>query len=258
MKKEREYKVTIYNDRIKVQYNIKDVFKTTKIKRKVLPTKKKNDEHPFMTKLKYTKTLKRYRNKLYDLDIIAEKSVFITLTTNNSFVWNELKLKLQAFILCIKRNFGKIFYIRAIESQNKGIHFHIHLIIMFENSIPNDFNKLWIEKHWKQGFIDFKKVKEPYGIIDYFTTFKSENINPDDDNYTKIPEFVQIITYSADFPKAEKKEIITNETEMTEIIDNFKDTNEKAFVYSEGHKYVDKNTGELGYCLDRQYIHIKK
>ena len=41
----------------------------------------------------------------------------------------------------VKRNFGKIYFIRAFESFEKETHFHIHLIIMFENKKPINFTK---------------------------------------------------------------------------------------------------------------------
>ena len=261
--KEREYKVTLFRDRMKIQYNIKNVFKSAKVKNRVLPTKKRDKENPYMTTQQYTKTLKKFKNKLYDLDIQANKSVYITLTTSSISLWNDLKSRFQALILCLKRNFGKIYYIRAIESHDKDNHFHIHMIVMFENEIPTNLNKEWIEKHWKQGFVDYKNVSEPYGIIDYMTTFKSENINPTNDKYTKLPQFVQVISHSVDFPKSEKKEIITTKNEMSEIVDSFKEycfeeTGKQAYVYSDGHKYIDKDTGEIIYCLDRQYLHKPK
>lgn len=81
--KEREYKVTLFKDRMKIQYNIKNVFKSAKIKNRILPTKKRDKENPYMTTQQYTKTLKKFKNKLYDLDIQANKSVYITLTTSS-------------------------------------------------------------------------------------------------------------------------------------------------------------------------------
>ena len=258
--KERECKVALYNDRVTVQLNVNNALTLANVKNRVLPTKKRDAEFPYMTKIQYRKAIKKDRNKLYDLDIQAYKSIYITLTTSAACSWNDMVRKFQNFILCLKRHFGKVYYIRAIETHEKGKRFHIHTIIMFENGIPTEINKKWIKKHWKQKVVDYQKVIEPYGIIEYMTIFKDNNINPKNGKYTKLPQFVQVISHSEDFPESEKKEMITTKTEMTKIVDSFNEyclneTGNKAYVFTDGHMYRDKNTGEIKYSLDRLYLH---
>ncbi len=163
-------------------------------------------------------------------------------------------------MLCIKRNFGKCFYIRAIESFEDNIHFHIHLILMFKNEIPKNFTKTWVKKSWKQGFIDFQIATEPYGVIDYITQPKTENINPDNPTYTKLPQFVQIISNSKDFPISNKHEITTNKQGVCDILDkankdSIKETGNNLYCFSDKHKFIDRNTGEIITCIDKQYFH---
>ena len=258
--KEKKYKVTIYNnDRLIVQRNY-DHFKGAKVKNRVLPTKTRNKENPFITTKNYQKALKQFRNKLYTFDLVPSKCVFLTLTTTNNMLWPDLKSKFQSFILSIKRNFGKCFYIRAIESHNKDQHFHIHLTIMFENTIPKNFTRAWVNKHWNIGFIDFQYAYDTTGIIDYLTMFKGENRNNEDSTYTKLPQFVQIISYSKNFPIADKQEITTDKQGVCKIIqkannDSIKETGQDLYNFSDKHKFIDQNTGEIITCIDKQYYH---
>ena len=257
------YKITIYNnDRIQVQKNINH-FKSRNIKNRVLPTKTRNKDNPYIPTIKYLKTLKENQKKLYAFDIDPTKSVYLTLTTKNIMLWNELKAELHRFLICVKRTFGKNYYIRAIESFENDTHYHTHLIIMFENGIPKNFTELWIKKHWKLGRIDLQTDIEPYGLVDYFTEPKKENINPNNPTYTKLPQFVQIISHSKDFPKSNKHEIITNIDGVNEFIDQTKrtikqETGQDLYCFTYDHKYIDKETGEIITCIDRQFYHKQK
>lgn len=68
------------NNRILIQKNY-NYFFGAKIKNRVLPTKKRNLDNPFITTKKYINILKRNRKKLYGLDIDPNKCVYLTLTT---------------------------------------------------------------------------------------------------------------------------------------------------------------------------------
>ena len=165
----------------------------------------------------------------------------------------------KVFMLCIKRHFGQYHYIRALESHSNGIHYHVHLIIMFANKLPNNFNYSWVQKHWKHGFFDFKQVTEPYGIIDYITQPKKENINPDNPRFTKLPQFVQIISTSSNFPIANKQEIITTKQGASNFIEQINQSyaqqyGQNLYCYSDKHQYINK-TGKLVTCTDNRYFH---
>lgn len=92
-----------------------------------------------MTTKQYKAQLKQGRKKCINLQLIANKCIFLTLTTMELFCWEQIKVKFDSFIRCVKRNFGKIYFIRTFESFEKSAHLHIHLIIMFDKERPDNF-----------------------------------------------------------------------------------------------------------------------
>lgn len=257
----KQYKITTYdNTRARVQINTYNPYEHRTILNIIPPLKVRNFKYPYLTRKQYIKQLKKNKKKLTELKLDANKCCFLTLTTKQLFYWEQIKVKFDSFMRSIKRNFDKTYYIRAIESHENETHFHIHLILMFKNGIPKNFNQLWVKNHWKHGFNDFQKVIEPYGIIDYITNFKEENLNPKNNNYTKFPQFIKVVTRSNDFPLSNKIEIITDYNGLCEHINNLntkckQETGQDLFCYNDGHYFVDEETGEYDYCLDNQYYH---
>ena len=260
-KEERDYKVTIYdNERLRVQYNTYNPFENRTILNFVQPPKIRNYKWPYMTTKQYARQLKQGKKKCANLKLQADKCVFLTLTTKELFCWEQIKVKFNSFIRSVKRNFGKIYFVRAFESFEKEIHYHIHLIIMFENEKPINFTEQWVQDHWKHGFSDFQYVIEPYGILDYITNYKKSNIHLEANHFTKFPQFVKIVTRSLDFPKSNTVIVNTNENGVKDLLKHYnrkckKQTGQDLFCYNDGHYYIDYDTGEYAYCLDNQYYH---
>lgn len=266
-------KVTKYkNDTLSVQYNTFNKFKINenesvniksniKTKTRTPNIKPKRDfESEFMTTKQYKRTLRRKRRELEQLDFNSTNSIFLTLTTYKPFTWVELNTKVNSFFRSLRRNFADIHYIRTFESFESDSYFHIHIILIFKDSIPFKFNKQWVLKHWTSGIFRYENVYNIYGLYDYFTTFKVGNINPKHPNYTKYPKCVQIITFSQSIPKLDKNILETNKTDLDAIKESYR--NEFVKKYNRmpqcsitGHKYIDYNTGEIKYCLDREYWH---
>lgn len=259
MNRDKKCKVTIYDEeRVKIQFNNFNPFKNRDSW--VMPTKIKNIEYPYMTKKQYIKQLKQARKKCANLKLNPNKCVFLTLTTQELFEWADIKVKFDSFIRCAKRTFGKLYYIRVFESSKNETHLHIHLIIMFESEKPKDFNEQWVINHWKYGIIDFQRVVEPYGILDYITNYKTNNISNQNSYYTKFPQFVKILTRSLDFPQAHSITIDTTIKGAYELLEHYNNKNKNKngndlFCYNDGHYYIDYETGEYNYCLDNQYYH---
>ncbi len=117
-----------------------------------------------------------------------------------------------------------------------------------------------MRKHWTSGFFWYEKVYYIYGLYEYFTSYKQGNINTDNPDYTKDPQWIQIITFSRGIPKLNKDILEATKNDLTKIKDDLrKDFIEKygrepQCSYT-GHKYIDYQTGEIKYCLDREYWH---
>lgn len=257
---ERTYRVTIFDDeRLRVQYNTYNPFENRTVVNYLPPVKIRNEKYPYMTTKQYAKQLRQWRKKCSKLKLTADKCVFLTLTTQNIYSWEVIKIKFNSFIRSIKRNFGKIYFIRAFESFENEAHYHIHLIIMFENEKPKNFTKQWVNKHWKHGITDFKHTIEPYGILDYITNYKLNNVYYEG-KYTKFPQFVNIITKSRDFPESKATIIETDAIGVEKLLSHYNEkckneTGQDLYCYNDGHYYIDFDTGEYNYCLDNQYFH---
>lgn len=78
--------------------------------------------------------------------------------------------KFQFFINSLKRIYDKkIGFIRAVEVCKKSKLFHIHLILVFNDRVPQ-ISKSELEKLWKLGVVSLKnKVNNIYGLIEYIT-----------------------------------------------------------------------------------------
>lgn len=261
----KTFKVTTYKDEHKVKVEYHTNYKPFKYKSS--PTrhtslKVKNKEYPFMTLTQYIKTLNRKRVELNNLCLKDENCLALTLTTKFCNTWQELNLMFQVFINNVKRNFANAKYIRAFEPHEKGNHFHIHLLLIFENAIPTQMNELWVSKHWKHGRIDFKTTWDTNGFIDYITCADNRNvINPLDTDivYTKFPQWVKVISCSQNIPKSCIDNVkYVDEIELKQLRQEFIDNHpldHKPFLKKCKHKYIDKSTGEIVECIDREFWH---
>lgn len=253
------YKLKIYDDnRIMVQYNNINTFNNAHYFNPI--RRSLNDYYPYMSTKDYVRTIRRKRKELFELNIDKNHCIFLSLTTEKSWAFDRVIDMLKIFIRAIRRTFSDIQYIRAIESYTRGVHFHIHLLIIFNNNIPKAFNSSWVNKHWEYGITDFQKVFDPYGFIDYITLYKDENINHSRKRFTKFPKNAKIISSSRNIPKSQFEERIVDEEELEKIFNhynnkNIESNNRELFVFKDGHYYVDDKNGPNNYCLDKEYWH---
>ncbi len=125
--------------------------------------------------------------------------------------------------------------------------------------MPQKFNEDWTKKHWK-GIVDFQDVVDPYALTEYFTLFKEQNIQQKNKYFTKYPEYVKFITNSRNLPKSYQKELEIDKKDLPKFYkifeDNFKSKyNKEPYCFSDGHYYIDPDTGEYIYCLDKEFFH---
>lgn len=261
----KRIKVTTYKNENKVKVEYHTNYQPYKYKSKLINRtipKVKNQKYPFMTLAQYIKTLNRKRIELNDLFLKEENCTSLTLTTKNCYTWQELNSMFLVFMRTIKRNFPNTKYIRAFEPHEKSYYFHIHLLLVFENKVPKQFNKKWVSKHWEYGRIDFKHTWDTCGFIDYITCAEKRNvINPlnTDIVYTKFPQWVKVISSSRDMPKSciENVKYVT-ETELKQLRQEFINNHpidHKPFLKKCRHKFINKETGEIIDCLDREFWH---
>lgn len=261
----KNIKITTYKNENKVKVEYHANYQPYKYKSKIkncTMSKIKNIEYPFMTLAQYIKTLNRKRIELNDLFLKEENCISLTLTSQNCCTWKKLNSMFSVFMRTIKRNFANTKYIRAFEPHEKSNRFHVHLLLIFENTVPTTMNELWVSKHWKHGRIDFKPTWDTNGFIDYITCAKNKNvINPvnADIVYTKFPQWVKVISCSQNIPKScvDSVKYVT-ETKLKQLRQEFINNHpidHKPFLKKCRHKFINKETGEIIDCLDREFWH---
>ena len=88
-----------------------------------------------MTKAAFKKTLNRYFERLYELDLDDEKCLYVTLTISNAKYnsYNLICSRFKYFVNLVKDKVQDDYVgvIRFVEMQAKGF-FHIHCILVFK------------------------------------------------------------------------------------------------------------------------------
>ena len=221
----------------------------------------RNIENPYMTIKQYKSTLRRKQKELYNYDINPNKCLFITLTTKNKYDWVTIKNKFRIFMRSITRKYKDTKYIRGIELfSSDEPHYHIHLLLIFSDSIPKDLNKKWLNKYWKDKLL-IKPVDDYYAFVDYITLF-DENAIKDKLNpiYTKFPQYVKIITNSTGLPKDNIKQYEHNQQGIENLYKDFNTWNNKnhgkdCFVNTRKHSFINEKTGEVYQIIDNEFWH---
>lgn len=251
-----KYKVTFYKNenKIKVDYHEFNKFKN-RVKPYVSVNRVLSKETWAMTLYQYLATLKRKRKLLHELYLPKDQCVFLTLTTEYPMLYDEIHSLFRLFMRNVNRYFPHTKYIRAIELFEKGIYFHLHILLIFENKVPDKMDEEWIAKHWKHGEFDFQRTCDPYGVIDYITQVKKEKTMIENSNRnTKFPKWIKLITCSQNIPKSPVEGVVyLNKEELDKLRKQFKQTN--SFVYVDKHFYIDTQTGEYKECIDHEYWH---
>jgi len=232
-----------------------------------MPIKKiRNLENPYMTIRQYKSTLRRKQKELYNYDIDPSKCLYLTLTTPTAYDWVSLNKKFKCFIRTIDRNFKNTKYIRGIELfESAEPYFHIHLLLIFNESIPTKLTAKWISKYWN-GITKLKTLDDYYSFVDYITLFDTNAIKDKDTKpknelvYTKFPQWVKIISNSRNLPQIKKFQYEDDQQGINKLYEEFnkkhiEQYNKECFRNINKHYYIDMKTGEYCEVIDKEYLH---
>lgn len=149
----------------------------------------------------------------------------------------------------IKRVYGKeVDYIRAIEIHKISKKFHIHLVLIFKE-LPQ-IKKSDIQKFWKHGNIDIKKVYDIRGLLSYLTLFKS-CIRQKDSNLLYFPKGAKIIASTVKC-EYEERELTISQKEYDWLEECGKDK----CIRRNGHFYNEN--GQRMFCEHARYYEMGK
>lgn len=253
---EKKYQVKIYdNERIIVSMHSYNPFKS---RTEWNGHKRSKNYNEYMSKKDYFKTIRRWSEKIWKLNIDSNKCKFITLTLKEDMSWEVLLNKFTSFMYSIRRNFGNnTQYIRAVELQENSKRFHIHLVLVFEDNPPNISIK-WIEDHWPYGYIHRENVNDVYGLMQYLTLFDTNALQSKSQGATHFPKNAKILSTSIK-PSTAERIIEINESEykyLRSYYDRLYYAEDGKYIKEDGHIYNDN--GETKYCLDKVYIQASK
>lgn len=239
----------IDDERIIIKNNYHNPFKS----RQVWNGKHKSN-NDLMTIKNYKKTIRRWQDKIYELNIDYSKCVFITLKFDDIITWDNIIIKFNCFLRDIRRKFKQVLqYLRAIEVHKYTKMFHIHLILMFEDK-PNNVKD--IEKFWHCGdFHIVEEIYDIYGLLEYLTLFKNGCYK--DNTFTYFPNNAKII--SSNFKTSQNIRNIEISQEHFEFIKHFYITKEsKNKMRVSKHTYYDYLTDKKVDVIDRYYFKSTK
>ena len=195
-----------------------------------------------MTKVALKRTLNRYFERLFELDINNNNCLFVTLTisSQNDNKYQRVSGLFKRFIGGI-RGLAKNSYIgtfRSIELQRNGF-FHIHCVLIFDKE-NNVLSSSDIESLWKWGLIEVKAVKDRFGLFDYFTNIKHDLENGKDEIFTKYPKGARIIYISPNLPKCS-----TNNSAVPQELSN------DCEAHIKSHQFYDSNSNKMRTKIDK-------
>ena len=218
----------------------------------------------YMPAKDYVKLLKSAHKKFWDRQFPQNKSVFITLTTRDCLPYHRLNNEFRRFLVYVKRSFGKAEYLRAIERHAKADHFHIHAILQF-NGLPKTLTSKTVERLWGLGGCKVQKVYDIYGVIQYVTKYKKQNLLKEYSYFSCFPKGAKVISSSQHFGvpyKSNEYRDIKITSEHLAFLLNYhlkaSDSENGKFVRLDGHNYFNKSNCEIEYCLDRVFIRTTK
>lgn len=197
----------------------------------------------------YRATLERKREFFHRCEFEHTKCKFMTLNTQGEISIEELNYTLKKFLGKLEYEYGKFEYVRALECYEKGINrYHYHLILVYDKPCPK-IDLKWLKKHWVLGNVNIKNLifKKEYGVLNYITTFKKNNIQDNNKQLTKFPKGCKIITCSNGL----KEQIIDDSYEaLREFLSNILKIADLFGVdyYLKKHFYQGKE------CIDKAYF----
>lgn len=130
------------------------------------------------------KTMKLGRDIINANVVDPKMAKFITLTyADNMTDEKRLKRDTEFFIRKLKRRFGAIEYITAIEPQERGA-WHYHMIVIFPEKPPFIPNTL-ISDLWGYGFTSTQKIDDVDNVGAYLTAYLTDvALTPDTTHLT--------------------------------------------------------------------------
>lgn len=216
---------------------------------------KNKKQNKYMSIENYKKTIRRWRDKIYEFSIENEKCVELTLKFNKPIQWEQVIRKFNIFLKNIRKMFNqKIDYIRAIEVHKISKIFHIHLILIFNKYRP-ELSAESLQQIWKFGdiFID-ENVFDIYGFVEYLTLFKNGCYQ--NDVFTYFPDNAKII--SSNLKPSKNIRIITISDEHCDFVNNYYKTNSSKDIHCTGHCFYDAEKNKKCYVADKYYIKSSK
>lgn len=208
------------------------------------PPVKRNEP---MTKAAFRKTLNRYFERLYELDLEDEKCRFVTLTISKTKYnsYDKICGRFKHFIYWVREKVKDSYVgvVRFIEIQEKGF-FHIHCILVFDSE---DIKLTWRDLYqmWGWGFVKVKPVNERFGLIDYLTNQKHSVSQGNGDIFTRYPKGARIIYISPNLPKARNEHVSISSDDYTALLKNAQ------CVHAKVHKYIERGTKKVRTKIDR-------
>lgn len=218
----------------------------------------------YMSYKDYKRLLNYTHRKLWERDFDQSKCVFITLTLDKDLDYSTLLKEFHRFYVYVKRKFGKLEYIRAIELQEKNLRYHIHLVIQFQE-YPTLINKSIIENLWGLGICDFQPVTKIRGVLQYLTIIKDHHIQKENPHFTYFLRGSKLISTSQNFgvqidSDSYRDDYVTAD-HLKFILDYHFDKffdNKGEFVRVDEHQFYNLNKGEMDNCMDRVFIRTTK
>ncbi len=206
-----------------------------------------------MTKAAYRRTLNRNFEKLIELDVFNERSLFLTLTIREEQYNTYEKICDRFKVFTNKVRFNKAVgnsyagAVRFIEVQEKGF-FHIHAILVFNTA---DIRLTWKDLHrmWGWGFVKVKKVYDFSGLIDYLTNYKQGSESVFNGSFTRYPKGAKIIYISPNLPKAISENIPITAQECAALVQD-----ENTVGHIKIHKYYDSACRRVQLAVDKMVL----
>ncbi len=204
-----------------------------------------------MTTEALKRTLNRYFERVFELDLDDEKCRFVSLTISkekhNSY--SKICERFKHFIGEVREK-TKNHYIgtvRFIELQKNGS-FHIHCILVFDCKGINLSDET-LQKMWGWGFVEDKAIYDRFGLLDYLTNIKHSLGNKDNSKFTLYPKGARIIYISPNLPKIKNKICSLSPEELLAF------SKEMEFEWHiKTHQYFDPKTKKVSTCIDKKIL----
>ena len=263
---DKKYKVKLFKDnRLTITLHGFNPFQSSK----PLPTTRPNASTPilrneYMSTKDYKKLLKTAHRKLWDKDFTQGYFIFITLTLDRDLTYQRILKEFHRFYVYLKRKFGKVEYIRAIELQEKTLRLHIHSVLQFNYPQPLITKKI-IEDLWGLGICDFQPVNDIWGVLQYITKFKPQHQQKENPHFTYFLRGAKVVSTSQHFGTplscdSYKEDYISADHLKFILKHHFNEffNDSGKFVRVDGHRYFNTFKCESDYCIDRVYIRTTK